>query len=439
MGGRVCSMVMIMNSPTFDGGFPMCGTNSLTSWKNPDRGRLRHAARKDRFVFYTGKNDPNRESVKSVANNYRKKGFRYVKYLEDSNAGHEVASTDYVRKAIEYLDDPTRTGSTPGGSDQPRPGTEKPGGESDGSGTSTGQGGNRGQAGSQGQETGEEQGQKPQRPPLGTILNEPGAVKGNRPWENAWQLQTPHFNIRSNISKEATREIGYVMEALYKNFNQLLNASLRSRVDVLVPKNRQGFDQIKRMPGQVRGYFTTRDGGKIVTYYHPGEIHHTTATLLHEGTHLIVMSTLRFRPLDIWINEGLAVYFEASKFERTDMTIGMKPKGRLRVAKQLVKSGQYVPIRKLIRLKQRQFTALHYAQAWSLVHYLVHAHDNKFVNKLDQYIISFKNYPDVSPTRRFRKFFPISFDELEKDWKRYVRELSLTGEDVVRIGTESQK
>ncbi len=285
--------------------------------------------------------------------------------------------------------------------------------------------------------TAREEKNEPGRPPLGTILNEPGAVKGNRSWKKAWELKSPHFHIRTNISPKAMKEIGYVMEALYKNFNQLLNASLRSRVDVLVPKNRRGFDRIQKMPNQVKGYFSTRDGGRIVTYYQPGEIHNTTATLLHEGTHLIVLSTLGFRPVDIWINEGLAVYFEASRFERTNMIIGMKPKRRMKVAKRMVKSGRYVPIKKLVRMKKRQFTGRHYAQAWSLVHYLVHAHDNKYVNQLDKYLLSFKNHPNVGAIRRFRKFFP-AFDKLEKDWKRYVREMNLKGEDVVKIGTKNQ-
>lgn len=174
---------------------------------------------------------------------------------------------------------------------------------------------------------------------IGNLLDKPGAVKGNRSWKNAWTYPSDNFIVKSNISPEATREIARVMEALLHNFQKLFSASLPSKIKVLVPKSRSTFEKIRQVEKGVRGWFQSkRGGGRIVTYYQSGKASKTTDVLLHEGTHMFVMLAItNHRSPDIWVNEGLAVYFEASQFNKTNLIIGKKPRHRLRQAKRMVK------------------------------------------------------------------------------------------------------
>lgn len=270
------------------------------------------------------------------------------------------------------------------------------------------------------------------RPPIGQLLDKPGAIEGNRSWKDAWRFETPNFMIKSNISPEATREIGKVMEGLVHNFNKMFNANISQKIKVLVPKTRSQFEQIRRVNRQVRGWFSPR--GRIVTYYQPEEGFSTTDVLLHEGTHLVVMVALtKLNTPDVWVNEGTAVYFEASEFEGTSLVIGKKPKRRLLHVKKMIEQDEHVPLRQLIKKSKEEFTAKDYAQAWSLVYYLIHSHDHKWVKRFNKYLVSFKKDQQMDPVRRFHLAFRMRIEKLEKDWLRYVKKMDVNDEDTVKI------
>ncbi len=273
---------------------------------------------------------------------------------------------------------------------------------------------------------------KPKQPPIGQLLDRPGAIKGNRPWKKAWRFETPNFVIRSNISPAATKEIGKVMEGLMHNFNKMFHAQIAQKIKVLVPKNRSEFEQIRSVSRQVRGWFSPR--GKIVTYYQPEEGFSTTDVLLHEGTHMVVMMALtKLNTPDVWVNEGTAVYFEASEFEGTNLVIGKKPKRRLKHIKKMIETDSYLPIRELIQKSKRAFTARDYAQAWSLVYYLIHSHEHKWVDRFNKYLVSFRKNQRMDPVRRFQLAFRMPIEKLEKDWLKFVKSMKLNDEDTVKI------
>ena len=73
----------------------------------------------------------------------------------------------------------------------------------------------------------------------------------------------------------------------------------------------------------------------------------------------------------IWLIEGLAVYFEASEVKGRRLDTSVLPSSRLSNARRSIRSNSYVPLAQLIRMEQAQFGATHYAQAWSLIYFLV--------------------------------------------------------------------
>jgi hypothetical protein len=151
---------------------------------------------------------------------------------------------------------------------------------------------------------------------------------------------------------------------------------------------------------------------------------------------VVMLALTDLRTPDVWVNEGIAVYFEASEFNKTDLVIGKKPKHRLLMVKKLVEEKQYIPIKELIQKEQEQFTARDYAQAWSLVYYLLHSHDHKFVDRFNRYLISFKKDQSMDPIRRFKLAFRTPIDQMEQDWLRFVRSMDASDDDTVRITGE---
>ncbi|HBP18080.1 MAG TPA: hypothetical protein DEA08_09845 [Planctomycetes bacterium] len=167
------------------------------------------------------------------------------------------------------------------------------------------------------------------------------------------------------------------------------------------------------------------DGRKIVGYHgkQTGESG-TLSTLFHEGTHQfqgLVLGRNMWRA-KIWLIEGLAVFFEASKAQGKRLKTGAIPKGRLAHVKRAIQSGSYVKLHDLIRMEQRQFGALHYAHAWSLIYFLING--TKGGKK------RFKEYWEQTkvggqdPVKLFEELFNKPMEEIEAAWKAYVLRLS---------------
>lgn len=123
-GGRVTSTAMIMEAETFDGGIPLIGANPVIpmryfksegdafqadgAWARPSRKILRHAARNGRYALISGEKDYNNKGMRAVAEGLKKRGFRYVTYLEEPGLGHNTPSAEWFEKGIKFLDAPLR-------------------------------------------------------------------------------------------------------------------------------------------------------------------------------------------------------------------------------------------------------------------------------------------------------------------------------------------
>jgi hypothetical protein len=93
------------------------------------------------------------------------------------------------------------------------------------------------------------------------------------------------------------------------------------------------------------------------------------ATLRHEGLHQYLDRGVGQAP--VWLNEGLAEYFESAKLVRGTLVDGV-PQER-HVEKLLDPQTTWVPFEELLAMGPAEFygaSALHYAQSWALVHWL---------------------------------------------------------------------
>jgi hypothetical protein len=161
------------------------------------------------------------------------------------------------------------------------------------------------------------------------------------------------------------------------------------------------------------------DGRKIVGFHGKLGGLTTQSVLFHEGTHQfqgLVLGRNMWRA-KIWLIEGLAVYFEACKVQGRRLNVKI-PRSRLGAVKRAIRSGSYVPLATLIRMEQRQFGALHYAHAWSLIHFLVNgARGGK--KRFIEYWEKTKEGGHDGVTL-FEEIFNKPMSEIEAAWKDYV-------------------
>lgn len=269
-----------------------------------------------------------------------------------------------------------------------------------------------------------------------TILK-PGAIKGNRTMDNPWVVKTDHYVVKTDISRKAAGEIALIMEMFYHAFIQSpvfnVQGETHERLPVLVPKNRSEFEgvlsSLGRIPRSVRGlYMKSSKDRKMVTYYFHSKDMKLNHILLHEGTHQFIDMAMKSE-VPTWLEEGLASYFEYSRFNGLELVEGGINKGRLKSLYRMIRwesrtPGKHDIVKKfstLMRKSGHHFHGRNYAQAWSLIHFLLNSNDGKFVGKLQKYFNTYRQENvQKDPVQLFQEVFGFHPDKMYPYWKEYV-------------------
>jgi hypothetical protein len=158
------------------------------------------------------------------------------------------------------------------------------------------------------------------------------------------------------------------------------------------------------------------------------------ATIIHEATHQLMFNRgvqTRFAETPLWLNEGLAMYFEAPDLTNRH---GWKKPGLI-FQRRLVQFRRYAANRpansleSLIstdeRLRNPDTVAAGYAEAWAFNHFLM-------TKKSKQYVAYIKHMSKKKPLRvdspevrlaDFEQFFDESLEELDAEFLAYVKRL----------------
>ncbi|MCA1590095.1 MAG: tetratricopeptide repeat protein [Acidobacteria bacterium] len=124
----------------------------------------------------------------------------------------------------------------------------------------------------------------------------------------------------------------------------------------------------------VAGFFIAGDDVNYVTLSLDRGVADSTRTAFHEYLHSLLATNLSGTGLPLWLNEGLAEYFETmSVDEGGNVALGSAPKNHVRIlrnrTRQPIASLVQIDVEELYQMSryEREFF---YAQAWVVTHYL---------------------------------------------------------------------
>ncbi len=158
------------------------------------------------------------------------------------------------------------------------------------------------------------------------------------------------------------------------------------------------------------------------------------ATIIHEATHQLMFNRgiqTRFADTPLWLNEGLAMYFEAPDLQSKT---GWQTPGRI-FDRRLIRFRQYLAnrpadsLKSLIisdaRLRDSDTSIDAYAEAWALNHFLLNRHSRQYIQYIDHMSAKRVLHEDSPETRLadFQKFLGEDLGELDKEFVDYVRRL----------------
>lgn len=174
---------------------------------------------------------------------------------------------------------------------------------------------------------------------------------------------------------------------------------------------------------QVSGFYTSRTG-EIVLYKNR-TIDRTLEVITHEASHLL-LSYAYNNKVPTWLNEGLAEYFELIRLQ--GLSVGVPPNRYSdQKIKALFNANRLLPLNTYFKrngnawyLANSSSKGLYYAQAWSLVYFLMSSQEGKkIIKEMFAYLKQNPWHKDINFIL-INSFYPRGLTGFERKWQRWI-------------------
>ena len=261
-----------------------------------------------------------------------------------------------------------------------------------------------------------------------------------------WSLRVGGLLVRTRLGPDIPPDLRDILEdmpARYEKFLQLSDLPYEPltlvRVDLArtleeheelrrerFPGGRTGQAYLESLRRDFRG--ARRDGRGDGRGGPAWEIHVCAALpgartgLSHELVHALLHSRHRFLP--VWVDEGLATHLELRPGGSLTVSAGRVRKDLLTTLRKALERGETQSLGDLLIAPRAEFEGplgrARYAQAWSLVHFLLRPEQGgrkKLLRFLDH--VGSPN-PERGNISSFRAVYGNDFDKLEAAWRKHV-------------------
>lgn len=248
-------------------------------------------------------------------------------------------------------------------------------------------------------------------------------------------FRSKHYVIYTNLTREETLPYGRHMDQVFEQYQR--------RFASFVPRNpepmplfllRSREQYVRYLAGynidasNAGGmFFVTHATQGLATWTDSGSRLKTFRILQHEGFHQFAWNYLGPN-LPVWVNEGLAQYFEDAILINGAMQLGIPGGSRIARVHQGFNDGDMPTFNHLMQLTGEQWartlrsepekSSLFYAQAWSIVYFLIHAEEGRHKDSFLTYL-KLLNRGNDNDQAWLMSFGTEGLAALERDWQRY--------------------
>jgi hypothetical protein len=239
------------------------------------------------------------------------------------------------------------------------------------------------------------------------------AVRQN--FAHAWEVETDHFLVKTNVSLEKGVEIAKDLEDYYSFFRRTYPEFFNS--PEVLKRLFEGGSRRNREPFIVHFYRTRdeymkkllKDNPQLgitngiympdhkIAYFYNNPDSSVESTLYHEATHQILYQLHPQRRSigereHFWIVEGLACYMESFRKKDGVVSIGDPASIRFQAARyRLLQEDYQVPLARLAEMGKLPFQndrkiAMNYSQSSGLAHFFMHFDNGRYRDALIQHV-----------------------------------------------------
>jgi hypothetical protein len=239
------------------------------------------------------------------------------------------------------------------------------------------------------------------------------------------KVESKYYWIYTDLDETATRELSLRLTTMaeeYARRTRAFSGAIRTKFPVYVFRKANDYYAMGGVPGSAGVYDSGSQRLMIIAGMEAGD--GTWHTMQHEGFHQFAGAVIG-GDLPAWVNEGLAEYFGEGVWTGDSFMTGLVPEWRFKRIRETMAADGFRPISEMLTLTldawNGNLSIQNYDQAWSMVHFLVHADDGKYRKAFANYMI------DVGRGRAATKSWATHFgdpgDGFEQRWKAYWNDL----------------
>ena len=200
------------------------------------------------------------------------------------------------------------------------------------------------------------------------------------------ELNTRHYRIHTDLDADLSSDLGRRMDAMYEQYAQRLAvfkaAGALPRLEVYLFRHQRDYMHFSGWRLKNSGGVFLPSRGILAAFLEGQGRDQLRRTLQHEAFHQFAFNAIS-PDLPIWLNEGLAQFFEEGLWNGDGFLLGEVPPRRIRQLQADLKAGRLVAFGKLLHMSGSEWAgrlganhsvgATQYNQSWAMVHFLVMA------------------------------------------------------------------
>lgn len=236
------------------------------------------------------------------------------------------------------------------------------------------------------------------------------------PWKT---YQTQYYLIHTDLDADTVREATARMTSMAEEYHQRTEGfagTIRERLPFHLFSDPKDYYAAGGTLGSAGQY----DGTRLMAVASKRYGDRVWHVVQHEGFHQFAHRVIRGR-IPVWVNEGLAEYFGLGIWTGDNYVTGIVPPSRLGRLKAHIEGGRLLPFSQMLSMDYREWVSslggANYDQAWSMVHFLVHAEGGKYRRPFEAFI---KDVSRAQPSRQaFYRRFGRDIEGFEKQCKQW--------------------
>jgi hypothetical protein len=252
-------------------------------------------------------------------------------------------------------------------------------------------------------------------------------------------FNTDCYEVATNLERREAIEIAHHMDLVFREYERRLSSfgtrnSKRIRLylldsydDYLAHLASEGING-----SNSGGMFFVLGGEAGLATFEEGQTRRRMLGVLqHEGFHQFAYVRIA-ENLPIWVNEGLAEYFEQAVLVRTRFRIGQASRTKIERLQAAIEDDKTFTFEHMLSMTPREWASrvsggderavTMYDQAWSMVHFLVHARNGRFAGMFEEYLRALSQ--GLQGEQAFERAFETDdIGSFEAAWEDYVAEM----------------